>query len=302
MAIINLSRESSNQLVIHFGGELTSVDAYTLANSLVSIADSIREINRVINPTLVLEVRVEAIGPGSFRAVLRSIQQGSLGLLKRQGENTVINILIALIFMYWGAADQKINIVVNETSYVVEVGNDKIVLPKEVQGQLKNVQDNAAIQESIQKTFRILSSDPAVENFGFAEKIDSPEPFLKIPKEDFPRLSEQQTYAIVQSAERTRRERARLIVNRMWLRNLDRKWSFEWNGVPVSACVKDEKFRSKIQHRLVTILSGDALDVEISFSQRFDEKLGLYVNDQVSFVIERVIGKIDQSTGQEELF
>ena len=302
MATINLSKRASDHLVIHFGGELQSVDAYTFANSLVSIADTIREINRIINPTLALEVRVEAIGPGSFRAVLRSIQQGTIGLLKRQGENTVINILIALVFMYWGTSDQKINIVVNEDSYVIEVGNNKIILPKEIQGQLKNVQDNLVVQENIQKTFRTLSLDPAIENFGFAERIDSPEPFLKIPKKDFPRLAEQQTYAIVQSAERIRRERARLIVNRMWLRNLDRKWSFEWNGVPVSAFVKDENFRTRIKQRLVSILSGDALDVEISFSQRFDEKLGVYVTNHISYVVERVLGKIDQTSGQEELF
>ena len=36
---IRLSELSGDQIVIHFGGALTSVDAYTFGNSLIAFAD-----------------------------------------------------------------------------------------------------------------------------------------------------------------------------------------------------------------------------------------------------------------------
>jgi hypothetical protein len=299
---IDLRNKDSGHLVIHYGGALLSVDAYTFANSMVSLADSIREVNRIINPTLLIDVRIEALGPGSFRAVLKSIQSGASGIVKRQGEAAVISILITLLFQYWGGENHNVEISITGESYIIQTGNTKIILPLTVHEQLRNVQNSPAVQESIQKTFRVLNVDPAIENFGFAEEIDSLEPFLKIPKSDFSRLSEQQLFPESPAAERLRSERARLVVNKMYLRALDRKWSFEWNGTPLSALVKDENFRNRIKLRQVSLLSGDALDVEISFVQKYDEKLGLYVNDHLSYFIKKVFGKIDQSNGQVEMF
>jgi hypothetical protein len=300
MGTIDLRHGASDQLVIHYGGRLNSVDAYTFANSLVSLADTIRAINKTVNPSLNIEVRVESLGPGSFRAVIKSLQSGLAGLLKRQTETTVISILIGLIFMHWG--NDRAQIIINDDSYVIQIGDDRIVLPREVYEQTKNVERNVAVQEGIQKTFSVLDSDTAIENFGFAEKIDSAGPFIQIPREDFRALSERQDSLLDPETQRAKSDRARLVVNRLWLRDVDRKWSFEWNGTPISASIKDANFRSRMKSRLVSILPGDALDVEISFVQTFDQKLGVYVNDHLSYAIERVYGKIDQDSGQEELF
>ena len=69
MGTIDLRELNSDQIVIHFGGALTSVDAYTFGNSLVSLADTIRAINETINPGQNIEIRLDAVGLGSFRAV-----------------------------------------------------------------------------------------------------------------------------------------------------------------------------------------------------------------------------------------
>ena len=76
MGIIDLRKFDDDKIVVHFGGQLSSVDAYTFANSLVSLADLVRAINEVVNPGQNIEVRLDAVGPGSFRAVIKRVKKG----------------------------------------------------------------------------------------------------------------------------------------------------------------------------------------------------------------------------------
>ena len=41
--------------------------------------------------------------------------------------------------------------------------------------------------------------------------------------------------------------------------------------------------------------AGDALDVEIRFKQVYDHSLGVYVNDQNSFVVSRVFNIVPKA-------
>ena len=80
-----------------------------------------------------------------------------------------------------------------------------------------------------------------------------------------------------------------MIVLKPWLNHSRRKWSFEWNGIPISAPIRDPSFLDRLDRREILFGSGDALDVEIVYKQSFDPSLGVYVNDPGSFVISRVI-------------
>lgn len=82
--------------------------------------------------------------------------------------------------------------------------------------------------------------------------------------------------------------RARLVILKLWLNHSRRKWSFEWNGVPISAPIVDVEFLDKLDRREFLIGSGDALDVTITYRQQYDPKIGVYVNDENSYVISKV--------------
>lgn len=77
-------REFKEEFVVHFGGEQPRVNAYTLATSLVSLADAIKEANSIINPGYEVEVVVEAIGPGSFRATIKTLAKGLDNLFTKE--------------------------------------------------------------------------------------------------------------------------------------------------------------------------------------------------------------------------
>ena len=57
--------EFEESIVIHFGTEGQRINAYTLATTLVNLADAARAANFAINPGYDIEVVVETLGGGS---------------------------------------------------------------------------------------------------------------------------------------------------------------------------------------------------------------------------------------------
>jgi hypothetical protein len=288
MTVVDLRVLEGDQVVIHFGGTLNSVDAYTFANALVSFADTARAVNEIVNPGQAIEIRLDAVGPGSFRAVIRRIQKGLGGFFSRGGQNLFWAIIAALIYDNVIKADPGYEIRVEEDQVVIQRGDDRIVLSREIFDQLKNVQSSPEVQKNLSKTFKVIERDDAIESFGLTNKIDDPEPLVEIPRSDFPRLAEP---PLLQETEkrRERRETARLLILKAWFREGTRKWSFEWNGVPITAPIKDPDFWAKLEKRQYLIGVGDALDVIITFTEIYLDELDLFMADPNSYVIEKVI-------------
>jgi hypothetical protein len=87
LAIIRLE-PFEDAVVIHFGTEATRINAYTLATTLISVADAAKAANAAINPGYEIEVVVEALGPGSFKATVRTIyhEAGNLFFIRSAEE------------------------------------------------------------------------------------------------------------------------------------------------------------------------------------------------------------------------
>lgn len=291
VATIDLRRFENDQIVIHFGGALTSIDAYTFANSLVSFADTVRSINYAINPDQGIEVRLEALGDGSFRAAIKKIAKGFGGFLSRGAENVFWALVATVIYERVFSSDPSAKITINTTEVIIETGRDRIIVPRTVYDQVQHVRANPEVQRNLSRTFHAIEADEAIENFGLTPKIDDPEPLVQIQREIFSRLAS----PVIIEGDPKRRERnipARLIILKAWLTPGNRKWSFEWNGVPITAPIKSEPFWKRLEAREILIGQGDALDVEIKYQQVYDDVIGTWVNDPHTFEIIQVISHI----------
>jgi len=287
MATVDLREFGDDQIVIHFGGSVTSVDAYTFANSFVAFADTVRAVNSVINPAQGVEVRLEAIGPGSFRAVVRRMAKGIGGFFSDGSRRVFWGLIAALIFDRLIRNDPTARITVNTREVVIVVGKDRVIIPRTVYDQMQNVRDDPEVQRNLSRTFDAIERDDAVENFGLTPRMADPEPVVQIPRAIFPQLSSTPAIAEGDPKRRERRERARLVILKAWLTPGNRKWSFEWNGVPISAPIKDESFWGKLASREYLIGQGDALDAELRFKQFYDEELE---SDSKLILIGRAVG------------
>jgi hypothetical protein len=98
VATIDLRELSGDDFVLHFGGRPNNVDAFTFANSLLSISEALREINQQLNPDYNLEIAIDSLGTGSFRARLKTKAKKLSKLLGKPSRELVIGVLAAFIY------------------------------------------------------------------------------------------------------------------------------------------------------------------------------------------------------------
>lgn len=294
MAIIRLDEFHDDTIVLHFGGPSQSIDAYTLAEALTGFADTALAVNATIDPGTEIEILVEATGPGSYRTQIRRIKKDYGGLLAVRG--TIFwGVVSNVVYDATLKSDPKPEITVNSDEVIIKHGNDTIIVPRKVHEATEHVKKNPAVQRGLSKTFAALDADKNVTDFGITGSLADPEPLIRIPRAEFPKIVVFDVRPEEQPKERIVKERARVVVLKAWLNHAKRKWSFEWNGVPISAPIADADFLNKLDRREILFGAGDALDVEITFKQNFDSSLGVFVNDPNSFVITRVIRTVPRS-------
>jgi hypothetical protein len=297
MAVIRLDEFHEETIVLHFGGPEGTIDAYTLANALIGFADTAYAINATIDPGQEIEIIVEGTGPGSYRTVIRKLKKGFTGGVLSGIAGTILwNVVSNVIYdATLKGADPKPQITINTTEVIIKHGNDTIIVPRTVHDATENVKKNPAVQKGLRKTFEALEADPHISEFGITNSIGDRRPLLAIPRADFPLVVTPIVDIEEQPQERSRKERARLVILKAWLNHAKRKWSFEWNGVPISAPIADKDFLDQLDRREHLLGSGDALDAELTYKQTLEAELGVYVNDPNSFVVTRVIRSVPRA-------
>lgn len=282
-------------IVIHFGGSATNIDAYTFANALVSFADAVQSINDILNPGEAIVLRLTAQGPGSYRAVVKKVRQGLGGVFSRGLEPVFWGVVATLIYEKVIKNDPPAHITVTTNEVIIQNGNDRVIVPRIAYEALPNVRNDPKVQSNLSRTFKILERDAGITAFGVTSSLSDPEPVVLVPRAKFEMLAEPVTVIEGPQKTREREDKARLVILKAWLNHAKRKWSFEWNGVPLSAPIADNIFLDKLDQREYLIGSGDALDVILKYTQNFDEELGVYVNDPNSFVISEVIKPVPRN-------
>jgi len=284
-----------DELVLYFDSKTQRINAYTLASVLVSLADAIKRANTVVNPGYEVEVVVEAIGPGSFKAVIRTIYNEVKNLFSTESLRVIIlSILATFIYENALAPGHKVNLIVNDNEVVVVQGNDRIIVPRELHEATQQVARSGKFQGAVSGAFQALDKDPNITGFGLSPNYDE-KPSVVIPKDAFP------DHIMVEPAstenERHVIEIVKLTIVRAILERSDRKWQFIWAGVRISAAIDDDSFYDRFDAHRITIAPGDSLLCEVEIHQKRDEASGVFAN--TNYRITRVLEHIRRPENPE---
>lgn len=156
MAVINIS-EFEDTLVLHFETIGSRINAYTLASTLIAVADAAKAANECINPSQEIEVVVEALGPGSFRALIKALVKsrgGALALVKDVlWSGIVLGVLGNYVYERTLSADNSVKVEVNTDEVIIQQGNDRIIVPRNIYDATREAEKNPEFQKSVVRIF-----------------------------------------------------------------------------------------------------------------------------------------------------
>jgi hypothetical protein len=179
-----------DEFVLHFGGRPNEVDAFTFSNSLLSLSEALQEINRQVNPARSIEIAIESIGSGSFRAKLKTRAKSLTGLFgDSSAKDLLIGILASFIVAKYMVPEERVKNIVQDNSYIYERGADRIILPRVAVDAAKSLPSPERVNRYISLTFTVLEDDPSVTEFGLAAGMGDHALTALIPRADFPRLA-----------------------------------------------------------------------------------------------------------------
>lgn len=298
MKVVDISK-FEDSVVLHFDTEGNKINAYTLASSLVSLADAAKAANSALNFGYEIEIVVEAIGPGSFRTKIRAFYKKTRNLFSSQIlVGVVIGIVANYIYERTLSLDPNIKVEINTDEVIIESGEERVIVPREVYDATRKVETNQKFKDSIGKTLKVIEQDESIKGIGFVSEMDSPEPEVKISRE---KIKELDYEPLVDSAERVMEEIVELQIFKAILEKSRRKWEFFWRGIKISAPISDDTFYSDFFAHDITIAPGDGLEVRLLIKQKRDDKTGIYSNDGYEIVeVFRHIPRLKQAVMPHE--
>ncbi len=274
--------EFGDRAVIHIETEGNQLNAYTLASLLVGFADAAKAANNQLNPGYDVEVVVEAVGPGSFRAQIRTLYRKHKNLFSQQ-------VLLALVMGILGnyiyertlSKDNSVKVIVNTDEVVIQNGDKTVVVPRRVYDATRAIEKDPKFTSAISRTFEALERDPKVEGVGLVKSMDSPKPEILVPKSDFIRLA---ALPEPEPDHRVVSEVVELQIIKAVLDRGTRKWEFMWRGIRISAPVLHEEFWDRFIAHQITIAPGDVLVARLAIKQARDSATGIYSNEAYEIV------------------
>jgi hypothetical protein len=275
MRVVDIA-QFENSVVIHFDTEDKRINAYTFASTLVALADAAKAANTTLNVGCEIEIVVEALGAGSFRALIRALYSNSRNLFANQVViSLVLGVLGNYIYERTLAVDDKVTVEVKTDEVIIQKGNDRVIVPRNVYNATRRVEKNPQFVKAITRTFEAVAADEKVKSFGFVEKMDSPGPAIPILHSTLLLLA---TETPEDPDNRVITERAELQIVKAILKKSNRRWEFVWRGITISAPVVDDGFYVDFFAHEITIAPGDTLEVTLAIKQAKDPDTGIYTN------------------------
>lgn len=296
MKIVDISK-FDNSVVLYFNTTSTQINAYTLASILVSISDAAKIANTALNAGHEIEIIVEALGAGSFKAKISALYKESKNIFSSQlVSGIIIGLLTNYIYDKAFSQDQNMNIQINSDEVIIQKNDEKIIVPRKIYEATKDIESNQKFVQAINKTFQAIEQDKEIKGFGFTDKMDLSKPDILIPRDIFSILAQD---IAIQEDEGTRviTEIVDLQILKAVLEKGNRKWEFMWRGIKISAPITSDKFYKDFFAHDITIAPGDSLEVKLQIKQVKDEQTGIYKNKSYEVIeILKHLPRFQQST------
>lgn len=270
---------------LKFGVPKHEIDINTLAGVLISSTDILQELNKEIDPSKKLEIKIHSLAPGSFLVHIElnlTLIQGLASLFTIENATYAGAILSAFVNVL------DIHKFLKGDTGSVESSNDGKLLVKNNEGVINYVDNstyniyinNPKIGPALSKNFEALNCNPEVSEFKVLDANQNA--LVEIDRVEFEELTrynvpkEKNTNVYVQPA------KLRISFDP------NHRWAFIWKEKRINAIIADPDFNQKVKDGGGRYASGDLLSADLEVTQIYDPNYDTFVNN--SYRILKVTG------------
>jgi hypothetical protein len=285
-ADVVLEDASDEEILLYFKIDGDGLDAQTFGNALLSFDELYRAIDAIANPGREIEVDFIRSDQGSIRAVIRVFTKDTKTLLR--SPITLVILPFLLGFLVNKITSDSVIIVVSDSSYIVEHGTEKIILPKDSAKIVERLDRDPAVRRTVRKFFNVVESDSSVREVDFRLAKAPDKPVLPISRDQFVSLRDLPEIELPELPKKREEpyNHVAVVVLTAVLEKSKRKWQFLWNGHKIAADIRDDSFFSKLANHEYEFGQGDSLIVDLIAQQELNDLVGAYENK--SFYIAKV--------------
>ena len=277
------NKQSTEELIVKYNGELNEIDADTFFNSIIPLTAAIQEIERVLAPNHKLNIKIRAPQRGSFE-ILLLFDQTLLDSLFENISLTKIGVLISILSGILAIRKH----LKGEKPVKVEENNHNVSITNSA-GQSISVDNrtfnitmnNIVVSDSMDKVFRALNNDKSIDSLGMLSKRKKK--LLEIKREEFKDASK--SIPLLEEKTKKYQREVELVVFKVVFEP-DYKWEFYLNGRPINAKIEDEEYFKERINKGEGFSRGDRLKVDLEVTQIFDDSLNTYIDK--TFVVKKV--------------
>lgn len=285
--------DDDSGFTVQFLGPPGLIAVDTLVGTLSGFAEALRAIGDLVEPEFELEVYVDSVVPGSIKIGVKLKKR-----LKTLGVAAVVGAALTSIvpkprevitglftsYLYDKIKpDEKCTVVVTAEKVTIKGQHCDVTVTREVYELRPRIEAEPKVAQGVKRALQAVKKDKAVESIGVSKTRSAPPAvFVERTKLDdaIKRLNEAiapGSYAADAPTDsatvvpQTRMEtvRTNLVILKAWLERGRRKWRFNWQGMKISAAIRDPDFFDQLESRSIALRQGDALDADLSISQRF---------------------------------
>ena len=280
---MEIDMPASTEFNLHYEVPRSEISSSTLIETLIGVQTIVRESNRQLDPGKQVELRVQALGGGSFEVGIQLNAANIIGAIASFFSTTSIAYLNTLLDVISKSLTLSKWRAENKAIVSQEERPDGIVLTN-VDGDVLIFKDNTfnvtmspSVGHGANRLLSALAVDPEVQAFQVRDKED--EPLFAIESPELRMIAAAQAKPVDEDVEQEPRIITRTVELEVVKPSFDPKykWDVWYKGVKTAISVTDQEFLERVRRHEEVFGAGDILKCDLTTTELYDADLGGYV-------------------------
>lgn len=268
-----------NAYEFKYEGDFKSLDALTVLHSQINFVTALKEIKDYRFPEIQLDIRIKGVEKGSLdinHVIEVAAISGMFVMENYKYIETVFKIFSDIVKLKKFLKGEKASSTKSDGNDKIEIhlNGDNIQIHPDA---FKIYQNSPIISNAFNNTSKLLLSNDDIDFIEVTEKQNNRK-LLKIEKEEFGVLGQENPYLLRRSDEQTKTNQILFIKKPNLFPEKKKKWVWELihTGRDIKAVINDDVFLQKINNGF-KVGQGDRLKADLKIYYRFDDRFNTYL-------------------------